>query len=99
MDLNKRSALLIRSLMRHLGVTDHIVFPQEGGAVSSEKVLEQLDGPHVGDGTPDAALAISEHAVRYGYARGWQDAMRGEGSAQDRAWDEYDPPEHIKDLS
>ncbi len=69
------------------------------------------DGAKVGDGTPDAALAIGEHAFRAGwhaharFSLGLENdlgelGMSPQGAAaQERAWDAYDPPEHIKDLS
>jgi hypothetical protein len=62
--------------------------------------------PKVGDGTPDAALAIGEDAFRAGFAAAWQlwskvypAQPQGEAAAASRAWSEYDPPEHIKALS
>ena len=56
--------------------------------------------PKVGDGTPDAALAIGEHAFRAGYNKGWDDHRNSpDWRAPDSAWDAYDPPEHIKDLT
>jgi len=63
-------------------------------------------GPRVGDGTPDAALAISEHAFRAGWTA-MRASMKAEvdadfGHREDlfqQAWDAYDPPEHIKDLT
>ena len=50
-------------------------------------------GPKVGDGTPDAALAIGEHAFRAGYQ-----ACEGKSpwGNVDSAWDNYDPLEDIK---
>jgi hypothetical protein len=56
----------------------------------------------VGDGTPDAALAIAEHAFRAGYEAGVEDALsggHGGGPDVERAWSTYEPPEDIKALS
>ena len=60
-------------------------------------------GPHVGDGSGDAALAIGEHA----FLAGWDAAMAHANYPTNAesivpkmdAWSEYDPPEEIKALS
>lgn len=63
------------------------------------------EGPKVGDGTGDAAIAIGEHAFRAGFAKGHQFGLGTDlpcnehSSGADRAWNDYDPPEYIKDLS
>jgi hypothetical protein len=64
--------------------------------------LDKQEGPKVGDGTGDAAVAIGEHAFRAGWdacdeASGVQSERRS--TTVERAWGEYDPPEHIKALS
>lgn len=68
-----------------------------------EQAIEAAEGPHVGDGTPDAALAIGEHAfgagwdaccVAYGLKPG-----RESGQTKYEAWSDYDPPEDIKALA
>jgi hypothetical protein len=69
-----------------------------------EAANDKLAIPKVGDGTPDAALAIGEHAFRAGWDDGFL-AGNFEGTpgvasqTKDEAWGNYDPPEHIKELS
>ncbi|HEY4542673.1 MAG TPA: hypothetical protein VIG66_09920 [Noviherbaspirillum sp.] len=107
MNLHQQSALMIRSLLAQMrgGVTEHIVFPQGRPAISSEELLEMLEAPKVGDGMPDAALAIAEHAFRAGYRRcavNFDEKYTDEDQAyhlENEAWDAYDPPEYIKELS
>lgn len=106
MNLNEQAALVIRSLMRDLRVSDHIVTPRGGKSVSSASVLEQLEAPHVGDGTSDAALAIGEHAFRTGYksaadrARAFHPTrIEDDAAHMEQAWSDYDPPEDIKALA
>ena len=73
-----------------------------GLCVDTILALVRDDAPKLGDGTPDAALAIGEHAFRAGFARGFYYAdqtSRSEAGAVEDAWDEYDPPEYIKALS
>jgi len=64
---------------------------------------ERNEGPKVGDGSGDAALAIGEHAFRAGYEACLNDACPGGPinytGTVDEAWDAYDPPEDIKALS
>lgn len=62
--------------------------------------------PTVGDGSGDAAVAIAEHAFKAGYqsaadrARAFHPTRIEDDTAhKERAWSEYDPPEHIKALS
>lgn len=105
MNLNEKAALVIRSLMRQMGLSDHIVFYAQGNVIA-ESVLEELDAPKVGDGTPDAALAIGEHAFRAGYdaaARVFANAApighQNWEAGKDYSWGQYDPPEDIKALS
>ncbi|WP_286869498.1 hypothetical protein [Sphingobium sp.] len=43
MNTAAQAALLIRSLMRDLSVSNHIVYPQGGKAVVSDVVLRDLD--------------------------------------------------------
>jgi len=80
------------------------------GAGLAKKALEALleeerDKPHVGDGTPDAALAIGEEALRFGFNFAFDKfaPMSTTGSEQmeseNAAWDAYEPSEAIKDLS
>lgn len=66
----------------------------------------QQGGPKLGDGTPDAALAIAEHAFRAGWDACWSLWRRvyptqpdSKENAVAHHWDNYDPPEHIKALS
>lgn len=74
--------------------------------------LPDYDAPAVGDGTPDAALAIAEHAFRTGHKAGRKlvadiNQLGYEASgepddfavAEHIAWSDYDPPEEIKALS
>jgi hypothetical protein len=66
--------------------------------------LDEQEGPHVGDGTGDAAIAIGEHAFRAGFSAAtkfdWNFAAEGkEAELENKAWDAYDPPEYIKALS
>lgn len=70
------------------------------------KEILAMDGPNVGDGTGDAALAIGEHAFRAGWDAAveagpeWDDLFHGvSDTAKEKAWDAYDPPEDIKALS
>ena len=110
MNLNQRAALLVRSLMSDLGISGHIVFVRNGPNISSATVLEQLEGPHVGDTEGDgaggeAALAIGEHAFRAGFAaavEAWSKSTAPSSGWTDTvsgAWNAYDPPEDIKALS
>jgi hypothetical protein len=66
-------------------------------------ILKLLDIPQIGDGTPDAALAIGEHAFRAGHRAGFKQAYDDERGrptlSVDEALSNYDPPEHIKALS
>lgn len=100
MNLNKKAAILIRSLMRDLRISDHIVFHGEGN-ITSDAVLEALEGPHVGDTEGDgaggeAALAIAEEAFRAGCA-----AFEGKShwASIDDLWDAFEPSEAMKDLA
>lgn len=67
--------------------------------------LDKQEGPKVGDGTGDAAIAIGEHAFRAGYQAAVNEKVEGGYWAprhmdfENKAWDAYDPPEHIKELS
>jgi hypothetical protein len=95
------AALLIRCLMHELRISDHIVYADrslnsDGREVSSSRVLEQLDGAHVGDGSGDAALAIAEEAFRAGCA-----AFEGKShwASVDDLWDQFEPSEAMKALS
>lgn len=45
--LNQRAAMVIRSLMRDLHVSDHIVFPEGENAISANKVLAELEAQEV----------------------------------------------------
>lgn len=54
--------------------------------------------PRVGDGSGDAAIAIGEHAFRSGFGAGMA-YTQDDGLNCSLAWDAYDPPEHIKELS
>jgi hypothetical protein len=160
MKLNQRAAMVIRSLMRDLSVSEHIVVPHDKAIPSfrATKVVEELEtapetvdryklvgyltydekgqdeefmksslgdadfaagctqkavyakteGPHVGDGSGDAALAIGEHAHNYGFAAALAYAKANGWTPTDKealiqatwqAWSDYDPPEHIKGLS
>ena len=104
MNLNKKAALLIRSLMGQLRISDHIVFHAEGN-ITSDRVLEALEGPHVGDREGDgaggeAALAIAEEAFRAGWAaledvQGVQ--VETPSKTVDEAWDAFEPAEAMKD--
>lgn len=81
----------------------------EKGEVRSKRTYAQFkaildEAPQVGDGTPDAALAIGEHAFRAGFKAAtrydWNVSADGhELELEEQAWSEYDPPEHIKALS
>ena len=165
MNIQERSALMIRSLLRQAHLSDHIVWPvAEAPAIKSSNLLDELDklatvqpvallhknqdhrqeivpfnhgagsltagdrangwtevplyahppeaveheGPKVGDGTGDAAIAIGEHAFRAGYEACRNDVAHSKQVVSypgeydkhlEAAWGAYDPPEHIKDLS
>lgn len=80
---------------------------EEQQAVLYDAFAELMPGPKVGDGTPDAALAIAEHAFRAGFVAGeaWlyppgdnRTHEETRAAMEDIAWSEYDPPEHIKAL-
>lgn len=66
---------------------------------------EGHSGAKVGDGTPDAALAIGEDAFKAGFEAGVFGPFGGQmarallPSAAEAAWSSYDPTEHIKELS
>lgn len=46
----------------------------------------------------EAAVTIGEHAFNAGYQAGWNDRHSSRYEAGE-AWDEYDPPEDIKELT
>lgn len=81
-------------------------YPEAQDAI---KMLRQLanTGHKLGDGAPDAAIAIGEHAFRAGFAAGdeWGNKdsyLRGnqtDGGAVNDAWSDYEPSEDIKALS
>lgn len=69
-------------------------------------VRSDPDHPKVGDGTPDAALAIGEDAFKAGYnaaaARAslfYPTRITEWDVHREEAWSRYDPPEDIKALS
>lgn len=80
-------------------VITHILMPEDfpNGLPAGYVIL--------GFGKPDntdAALAISEHAFRAGFQRGFYYAdqtSRSPESAIEYAWSDYDPPEDLKALS
>lgn len=105
----------IEWLLEHGSIDDHIQAYEflkcwNEGAAEAEwpEFYQWLDGqpqpdsPKVGDGSGDAAVAIGEHAFKAGYVAG-STPYRGKGADLEgeatKAWDAYDPPEHIKDLS
>ena len=104
MNIRKKAAIMIRSLMRQLRISDHIISPidEPGQSISSSKLLEALEGPSVGDGTPDAALFIAEEAFRAGWAA-LEDAqgvqVETPSKTVDEAWDAFEPSEMARDLS
>lgn len=104
--LNEQAAKVIKSLMRELRVSDHLVMPNGAIAINANTVVERLEGAHIGDGTADAALAIGEDAFRAGYEAAAKRALAfyptklTDWQAHlEQAWSDYDPPEHIKDLA
>lgn len=74
------------------------------GAVPQEARKEQIgatEGPRLGDGSGDAALAIGEHAFYAGFDAGFEAGRQGPlgENMKFAAWDAYEPSEDIKELS
>lgn len=63
MNLNQRTAMVIRSLMRDLAVSEHIVMPQGGPNIRATKVVEELDAM----GSPEVVRTINA-AIREWHA-------------------------------
>lgn len=68
------------------------------------KIAEEIEAALNECSKGEAAVTIGEHAFRHGY----RDAVRNHGSnvsgkdaalKEQEAWDEYDPPEDIKELT
>jgi hypothetical protein len=107
--LNIQAAQLIRSLLVQGRFSDHVLNPGKGDdTIVASEVVTQLEASKVGDGTPDAALAIGKHAFRAGFAAGKfginyvnrENPFSHLGAPEvDAAWSDYNPPEDIKALS
>ena len=68
MHINQQAAILIRSLMRDLHASEHIVFRGPGGHITSKAVLAELDKSVPADNSASDAVAEEEFQMKmHGY--------------------------------